>query len=189
MLQPLNNSIDAASTFSVFPCSSAEATVHLTGPRDGEEPGIVVGKLSTSADIFDSVNGAITLAKKYLGTTDIAYYDPPAYDRGITSPFSQLGFCTWSSIGENIRPTAETLRQLVESLKSSEIPIGSFIIDDGWQDIRPPHIRHGHHREGDTMRGLWGFDIRAGMNASFKDTVSIIKEGLDSVENVGVWMA
>ncbi|KAK9257567.1 hypothetical protein V1519DRAFT_434240, partial [Lipomyces tetrasporus] len=39
------------------------------------------------------------------------------------------------------------------------------------------------------MRGLWGFDIWAGMNASFKDTVSIIKEGLDSVENVGVWMA
>ncbi|KAK9235018.1 glycoside hydrolase superfamily [Lipomyces kononenkoae] len=200
MLQPVNHSIDPASTLSVFPCSSAEATVHLTGPRDGEEPGIyarvrrtkgsavakvyVVGQLATSADVFDSVNGAITLAKKYLGTTDITYYDPPAYDRGIISPFSQLGFCTWSSIGEHIRPTAEKLRNLVKSLKSAGIPIGSFIIDDGWQDTR-----HGYNGPGEKMRGLWGFDIWAGMDASFKDTVSIIKDGLDSVENVGVWMA
>ncbi|KAK9241559.1 hypothetical protein V1506DRAFT_525321, partial [Lipomyces tetrasporus] len=110
MLQPLDHSIDLASTFSVFPCSSAEATVHLTGPRDGEEPGIyarvrrtkadavakiyVVGKLSTSVDVFASVNGAINLAKKYLGSFDVAYYDPPAHDRGLISPFIQLGFCT-----------------------------------------------------------------------------------------------
>ncbi|KAK9241870.1 glycoside hydrolase superfamily [Lipomyces tetrasporus] len=197
MLQPVNHSIDPASTFSVFPCSSAEATVHLTGPRDGEEPGIyarvrrtkpdavakvyVVGKLSTSADVFESVNGAITLAKNHLGTADVDYYEPPAYDRGLISPFSRLGFCTWSSIGENIRPTSEKLRKLVDSLKSAEIPIGSFIIDDGWQDTR-----HGYNQNN---RGLWGFDVWAGMDASFKDTVSIIKEGLDLVENVGVWIA
>ncbi|KAK9366856.1 glycoside hydrolase superfamily [Lipomyces kononenkoae] len=200
MLQPLNHSIDPASTFSVFPCSSSEATVHITGPRNDEEPGIyarvrrtkanavakvyVVGKLSTSADGYESVNGAIKLAKKFLGTAEVAYHDPPAFDRGLISPFSQLGFCTWSSIGEGVRPTAEKLRHLVESLKAAEIPIGSFIIDDGWQDIR-----HGYNGPGEHMRGLWGFDIWDGMDASFKETVSIITDGLDSVENVGVWMA
>ncbi|KAK9327601.1 glycoside hydrolase superfamily [Lipomyces starkeyi] len=200
MLQPLNHSIDPASTFSVFPCSSAEATVHLTGPSDAEEPGIyarvrrtkadavakiyVVGKLSTSADVFASVNGAINLAKKYLGTSDLAYYDPPAHDRSLISPFNQLGFCTWSSIGEHIRPTGEKLRKLVKSLKSAEIPVGSFIIDDGWQDTR-----HGYNGPGEKMRGLWSFDVWDGMDVSFKETVSIVKEGLDTVENVGVWMA
>ncbi|KAK9243148.1 raffinose synthase or seed imbibition protein Sip1-domain-containing protein [Lipomyces tetrasporus] len=199
MLQPVNHSIGPASTLSVFPCSSAEATVHLTGAHEGEEPGIyarvrrikadaaakvyIVGKLSTSADVFDSVDGAIYMAKTYLGTTDVAFYDPPANDRGHISPFNQLGFCTWSSIGEHIRPTGEKLRKLVKSLNSAEIPVGSFIIDDGWQDVR-----HGYNGPGEKMRGLWSFDVWDGMDASFQETVSIVKEKLDTVENVGVWM-
>ncbi|KAK9320906.1 glycoside hydrolase superfamily [Lipomyces orientalis] len=188
MLQPVNHSIDPASTLSVFPCSSAEATVHLTSSREGEEPGIyarvrrtkadaaakvyIVGKLSTSADVFDSVEGAIYMAKKYLGTIDVAFYDPPADDQGHISPFNHL-----------VSVHGEKLRKLVNSLKSAEIPIGSFIIDDGWQDVR-----HGFNGPGAKIRGLWSFDVWDGMDASFQETVSIVKEKLDTVENVGVWM-
>ncbi|KAK9312212.1 glycoside hydrolase superfamily [Lipomyces starkeyi] len=198
LLQPVSPTIDPASTFCVFPCSSAKATVSLSAALDEEEPGVyarvrrvkadraaevyVVGKMSTNADVFDSVDGAIDIAKKCLGTADMPYVFPPSEDRGPVWPFNQLGFCTWESIGENIRPTRVKLEKLMQSLKSAQIPIGSFIIDDGWQDIRSD-------MNGTTkMRGLWSLDVWDGMDASFKETVAIVKEGLPTVENVGVWM-
>ncbi|KAK9243100.1 glycoside hydrolase superfamily [Lipomyces tetrasporus] len=199
LMQPVNPTIDPSSSFCIFPCSSADAIVHLSGARDGEEPGVyarvrrvnagqvaakvyVVGKISANEDVYGSVDGALSLAKTHLGVADVAFVSPPAQDRSTLSPFNQLGFCTWSSIGENVRPTRAKLEKLVQSLKSAKIPISSFIIDDGWQDIRS-----GMNGMAE-MRGLWGFDVWDGMDASFKETVSIIKEGLPTVENVGVWM-
>ncbi|KAK9321600.1 glycoside hydrolase superfamily [Lipomyces orientalis] len=199
LLQPVNPTIDPSSSFCIFPCSSPDAIVHLSGARDGEEPGVyararrinagqvaakvyVVGKITTNENAYGSVDDAIGLAKTHLGMADVQFVSPPAQDRGTLSPFNQLGFCTWSSIGENVRPTRAKLEKLVQSLKSAEIPVSSFIIDDGWQDIRS-----GMNGMAET-RGLWGFDVWDGMGASFKETVSLIKEGLPTVENVGVWM-
>ncbi|KAK9237500.1 glycoside hydrolase superfamily [Lipomyces kononenkoae] len=198
LLQPVNSSIDPSSTFCVFPCSSAKATVSLSAARDVEEPGVyarvrrvkpggtaevyVVGKTTTNADPFNSLDGAIGIAKRCLGTTNIPYVFPPSEDRGTVWPFEELGFCTWESIGENIRPTRVKLEKLMQSLKRAQIPIGSFIIDDGWQDIRS------EKNETATTRQLWSLDVWDGMDATFKDTVAIIKEGLSTVENVGVWM-
>ncbi|KAK9313098.1 glycoside hydrolase superfamily [Lipomyces starkeyi] len=199
LLQPVNSTIDPASSFCVYPCSTAEATVHMTSARDGEEPNTVyarvrrtkadctakvyiVAKITTSADVFESIDGAIGMAKEYLGTSNLRYQMPPTHDRGTLWPHSQLGFCTWSSIGEYVRPTNENLDRLVKSLKDADLPIGSFIIDDGWQDIRA-----GMNGIPET-KGLWSFDIWDGMNISFRETVDIIKRGLPTVENVGVWM-
>ncbi|KAK9365192.1 raffinose synthase or seed imbibition protein Sip1-domain-containing protein [Lipomyces kononenkoae] len=198
LLQPVSPTIDPASTFCVFPCSSAKATVSLSAARDEEEAGVyarvrrvkpggtaevyIVGKMSTSADAFHSLDGAIGIAKNCLGTTDVSYVFPPSEDKGTVWPFKELGFCTWESIGENMRPTRVKLEKLMQSLKRAQIPIGSFIIDDGWQDIRSDK------NETAKMRRLWSFDVWDGMDASFKETVEIIKNGLPTVENVGVWM-
>ncbi|KAJ8103412.1 glycoside hydrolase superfamily [Lipomyces tetrasporus] len=199
LLQPVNPAIDPSASFCIFPCSSSHAIVHVSGARDGEEPGVyarvrrinagqaaakvyVVGKITANEDVYASVDAAVGLAKTHLGMAAVPFVDPPAQDRGTLSPFNQLGFCTWSSIGENVRPTRAKLEKLVQSLKSAQIPVSSFIIDDGWQDIRS-----GMNGIAAT-RGLWSFDVWDGMDASFKETVSIIKEGLPTVENVGVWM-
>ncbi|KAK9244182.1 glycoside hydrolase superfamily [Lipomyces tetrasporus] len=199
LLQPVNPTVDPASSFCVYPCSTAEATVHLSSAREGEQPDTVyarvrrakadctakvyiVGKITTRADVFESIDGAIAMAKEYLGTSKLAYQMPPAHDRGTLWPHSQLGFCTWSSIGEYVRPTNKNMDQLVKSLKDADIPIGSFIIDDGWQDIRA-----GMNGIPETT-GLWSFDIWDGMNISFRETVDMIKQGIPTVENVGVWM-
>ncbi|KAK9235257.1 glycoside hydrolase superfamily [Lipomyces kononenkoae] len=199
LLQPVNPAIDPASSFCIYPCSSGEATVHLTSSRDGEKPNTVyarvrrtkadciakvyiVGKVTTRADVFESMDGAIGMAKEYLGTSNLVYEMPPSHDRGTLWPHSQLGFCTWSSIGEYVRPTNENLERLVQSLKDADLPIGSFIIDDGWQDIRK-----GMNGIPETT-GLWSFEIWDGMNISFRETVDLIKRTIPTVENVGVWM-
>ncbi|KAK9366878.1 glycoside hydrolase superfamily [Lipomyces kononenkoae] len=199
LLKPVNLTIDPASSFCIYPCSSAEATVHLTSSRDGETPNTVyarvrrtkadctakvyiVGKITTRADVFESIDGAIGMAKKYLGTSNLVYEMPPAHDRGSLWPHNELGFCTWSSIGEDIRPTSENLDRLVRSLREADLPIGSFIIDDGWQDIRA-----GMNGIPET-KGLWSFDMWDGMNMAFSEAVDLIKGTIPTVENVGVWM-
>ncbi|KAK9387132.1 hypothetical protein V1515DRAFT_615767 [Lipomyces mesembrius] len=167
LLQPVNSTIDPASSFCVYPCSTAEATVHMTSARDGEEPNTVYARVRrTTADCTAKVY------VQYLGTSDLVYEMPPTHDRGTLWPHSQLGFCTWSSIGEYVRPTNENLDRLVTSLKDMDLPIGSFITDDGWQDIRA-----GMNGIPEST-GLWSFDIRDGMNISFRETVDIIKRGL-----------
>ncbi|KAK9350082.1 glycoside hydrolase superfamily [Lipomyces doorenjongii] len=198
LLQPTNHVIDPATSFCIFPCSSAGATVNLSASRHGEDPGVyarvrrvkaggvvkayVVGKMTANANVFNAVDGAIDLAKKKLGTSGISYVLPPNNGKGTPWPFSQLSFCTWSSIGENIRPTRTKLEKLVQSLKTAQIPVGSFLIDDGWQDIRS-----GMNGVVES-RGLWSFDVWDGMDCSLKESVSIVKDGLPTVENVGVWM-
>ncbi|KAK9244243.1 hypothetical protein V1506DRAFT_335100 [Lipomyces tetrasporus] len=178
LLQPMNQAIDPASIFAVFPCSSTQTIVHFSGARDGEERGVyarvrrikpggvakvyIVGKISTSGNIFDALDGAITLAKKDMGSAETSFVLPPAHDRSTPSPFNQLGFCTWSSIGERIRPTREKIEKLVQSLQSAQISIGSFTIDDGWQDIRS-----GMNGTQNT-HGLFGFDDWDGMGCFFE---------------------
>ncbi|KAJ8096985.1 hypothetical protein POJ06DRAFT_283641 [Lipomyces tetrasporus] len=165
LLQSVNPTVDPASTFCVFPCSSAKATVSLSAARDLEEPGVYARvrrvKAGGTAEVY-----VVGKTQKCLGTTNISYVFPPSEDRGTVWPFEELGFCTWESIGENIRPTRVKLEKLMQSIDELKFQLN----------------------ETTTMRQLWSLDVWDGMDASFKDTVAIIKEGLSTVENVGVWM-
>lgn len=80
-------------------------------------------------------------------------------------------------------PTKQNMEDLVASIANDKLPIGAFIIDDGWQDIR--HNGSG----GPDNQGLWGFGAYEGLGGSLKETVGNIKEKLPTVKDVGVWMS
>ncbi|WWC58162.1 uncharacterized protein I303_100698 [Kwoniella dejecticola CBS 10117] len=76
--------------------------------------------------------------------------------------------------GERARPTKDNLLSLIPS--PDEIPIKSFLIDDGWQDtiVNP------------VDRRLVSFAPWDGFGGPLKDVVSAIKA--KGVEKVGVWL-
>lgn len=180
----------------VFAASSRDAFVTLTGPRDQERPGVyarvrrvgasdtdvrvhVTGRLTASAGEKTAIRGAVQLARQKYGLP------PASFDvASATSPFDRLGFCTWSSIGEDVPLTKANMSDLVRRLKkdAAAVPVGSLVIDDGWQDIR--HGLNGHPK----ARGLWEFDTWEGMGCSLAELVALVKSELPSVKDVGVWM-
>ncbi|OZJ02478.1 hypothetical protein BZG36_05143 [Bifiguratus adelaidae] len=193
LLRPTNAEIDPSSVLAVFPASSQEAFVHLSASRNGEPPGVyarvrrvnkagrikvyVTGKLSVHSGTTTAIRGAIDVARaKYGFSTD------PFVQESDQSPFDRLGFCTWSSIGENVPLTIDLMDNLVQLLRRDNVPISSFIIDDGWQDIR-----YGYNGTEKT-RGLWSFGTWSGMKSNLSETVSLIKNTLPTVRDVGVWM-
>ena len=180
----------------VFAASSRDAFVTLSGPRGDEQPGVyarvrrvgspgsevkvhVTGRLTTHLGETTAIRDAVQHARVQYGLAPAEFQPAPG-----VSPFDRLGFCTWSSIGENVLLTKENMGDLISRLKKDavHVPLGSFIIDDGWQDIR--HGLNGHP----DARGLWGFDAYEGMGCSLKDLVTLIKTELPSVKEVGVWM-
>ncbi|KAJ5459957.1 uncharacterized protein N7458_001509 [Penicillium daleae] len=180
----------------VFPASSNDAFVTLTGPRDNEAPGVyarvrrvgavgkdiavhVTGSLKARKGEETAIHDAVQLARRLYGLTPTRFEVTAG-----KSPFDRLGFCTWSSIGENVPLNKTNMTELTQLLKKDAkyVPVGSFIIDDGWQDIR--HGLNGHPN----ARGLWSFDTWDGMGCSLADLVAMIKTELTSVKEVGVWM-
>lgn len=185
-----------ASVLAVFPASSRDAFVTLTGARGDEIPGVyarvrrivamgkeitvhVTGCKKASKGERSAIHGAIQHARRLFGLAPAQFTKTPG-----TSPFDRLGFCTWSSIGENVPLNLRNMTELVQLLKKDcrDVPIGTFIIDDGWQDIR--RGRNGHA----DARGLWSFDTWDGMGCTLTELVTMVKTELASVTDVGVWM-
>ncbi|PMD33381.1 glycoside hydrolase family 36 protein [Hyaloscypha variabilis F] len=193
LLRPKNPKIDPKSVLAVFPASPPEAFVHLSAARVGEAPGVYIrarrvkiggrivcyvgAKLTIHNGERNAIRGAIDVARKKYG-----YSTAPFTQEGGHSPFDRLGFCTWSSIGEDVPLTLNLMDDLVHKLAKFNVPVGTFIIDDGWQDIR--YGLNGSEK----TRGLWSFDTWGHMNSPLSDVVSLIKKTLPTVEDVGVWM-
>ncbi|KAK9452713.1 glycoside hydrolase superfamily [Dipodascopsis uninucleata] len=198
LLQPLSADIDPSSTLAVFPCSTTGAFVTLSGGKDEYDSAVyahvqratsegkvtvhVCGTIATNANVYESIDGVIELAKSKIGTSNVKFYYPDLYENGKITPFNQIGFCTWSSIGEHVPITYKNFNLALDSLKSTGIPLGTFIIDDGWQDIRAGPNNEFY------IRGLYGFDTRDDLGCSLEKMVSLVKEKLPTVINVGVWM-
>jgi hypothetical protein len=195
LLRPTNPEIDLRSVLAVFPASTAEAFVTLRGSRNGETPGIyarvrrvknggtikvhVTGKLKIQKGSTTAISDAVAIARqKYGHSARIPFVQE---ERGET-PFDRLGFCTWSSIGENIPLTYDLMENLVKLLNRDKMPIGTFLIDDGWQDIR-----YGHNGA-PKARGLWDFGTWSGMQSSLADNITLVRENLPTVKDIGVWM-
>ena len=193
LLHPTNINIDSNSVLAVFPASTQEIFVTLSGARDGETPGIYARarRVKRGDKIRTHVGGKLTVHKGKItaikGAIDVVCAEQGLPGTSFTkhegeSPFVRLGFCTWSSIGENVPLTLDLMDNLVQLLAKNEIPIGTFIIDDGWQDIR--YGVNGHEK----ARGLWDFGTWDVMKAPLSDVVSLIKKTLPTVKDVGVWM-
>ena len=196
LLQPITDKINPTSTLCIYPCSSGDLFINITGARGGEEEGIYVRarratteqkKISayvTFKTTFDkksmeAVQGAIELAKDAYGISSMNYIEARPRNYNF---YDRMGFCTWSSIGEGVMLTRENIGDLITTLQKENLPVGSFIIDDGWQNIEQDH------NGAVGSRGLYGFDSWAGMNGTLKDIVSLIKDGLPTIKDVGVWM-
>lgn len=193
LLHPTSAKINPKSVLAVFPASPAEAFVHLSAARDGEAPGVyarvrrvneggkvvsyIAGKLTVHKGELKAIQGAIDVAREKYG-----YSSAPFSQESGHSPFDALGFCTWSSIGEDVPLTTDLIDDLVHKLAKFNVPIGTFIIDDGWQDIR--YGLNGSEK----TRGLWSFDSWEHMNSPLSDVVSLVKNTLPTVKDVGVWM-
>lgn len=123
----------------VYPVSSDSATCHLAAGEtlsvevrrcaSGAGRGaVVVSRSREPKDVGDLVRAAIARARKWAG----AVRDPkPMPD---DSPLNGVGFCTWSSLGESNHVTRAQLSALLTELKNAEIPVQTFVIDDGWLD-------------------------------------------------------
>jgi hypothetical protein len=85
------------------------------------------------------------------------------------------------------RPTIHNLTSLCQSLRSSQIPIESFLIDAGWQSTNSyPDTGNGG---ADTIqRKLVAFEPYDGLGGSLEEVVGMIKRELPCVKDVGVWM-
>jgi len=94
-----------------------------------------------------------------------------------------LAYISRSSLGEFVLPTKTNMEGLIDSLERASLPIGTFIIDDGWQDVCK------NYDGGPDNECLWSFDAYAGLSGSLKETVETIKARLPTVKNVGVWMS
>jgi hypothetical protein len=194
LLHPANVNVDSNSVLAVFPASTQEVFLNLSGARDGESPGVyararrvkrggkikthVAGKLTVHQSKVTAIKDAIDIvcAKQGIpGTSSFKKFEGE-------SPFDRLGFCTWSSIGENVPLTLDLMVNLVQLLAKDQIPIGTFIIDDGWQDIR-----YGVNGD-EKSRGLWDFGTWEVMNAQLSEVVALVKKTLPTVKDVGVWM-
>lgn len=194
LLRPKTTDIDPESVLAVFPASSEHAFVTLSNSRNGDPPGIyarvrrikkgggikiyVTGKLLVENNTTSALPGAVQIAREKYGLP----VDIPFIEDSTGSPFDRLGFCTWSSIGENVPLSYDLMENLVKLLHRDGVKVGTFLIDDGWQDIR-----YGHNGE-PMARGLWSFETWAGMNSSLADNVALIKKYLPTVKDFGVWM-
>ncbi|KAJ9109313.1 hypothetical protein QFC21_000642 [Naganishia friedmannii] len=108
-----------------------------------------------------------------------------------TSPLQGLGFCTWSSIGEGVKPTTENLTNLLTSLSKANLPIQSFMLDDGWLSTRhyidsDDGTEHGGNEGWNAA--LWAFEAAPELGTSIGGVVQLVKQHLPSVKDVGVWM-
>ncbi|KAF8850839.1 glycoside hydrolase [Acephala macrosclerotiorum] len=193
LLRPKIPEIDPKSVLAVFPASPPGAFVHLSAARLGEAPGVYIrarrvkkcgrivsyvgAKLTVHNGELSAIRGAIDVARKKYG-----YSTAPFTRETGHSPFDHLGFCTWSSIGEDVPLTLDLMDDLVHKLAKFNVPVGTFIIDDGWQDIR--YGLNGSEK----TRGLWSFDTWEHMRSPLSDVVCLIKKTLPTVEDVGVWM-
>jgi hypothetical protein len=193
LLHPTKTNIDPNSVLAVFPASTQEVFLTLSGARDGEAPGVyararrvkrgskvtayVGGKLTVDKGKDTAIKGAMNVVRAKQGLPEASFKKLEG-----ESPFDRLGFCTWSSIGENVPLTLDLMDNLVQLLAKDQTPIGTFIIDDGWQDIR--YGVNGAEKS----RGLWDFGTWEVMNAQLSEVVALVKKTLPTVKDIGVWM-
>ncbi|OCF30520.1 hypothetical protein I316_07848 [Kwoniella heveanensis BCC8398] len=203
----------------VYPVSTETALVNIVRSDDGLRTQIrragqidaqaiaalVVGT-AMSASVVDSLMAAIVdEARAYIKGVSSDELEKFSEDRA-GSLLDGVGFCTWSSLGEDIHPNQENMSELLTSLIEHNMPIQSFILDDGWHnqktyasgDASPYRCKTGPEDMRGTwqLRGLYDFDAHARLGENgVKKVVEEAKrrfgqqDGVKGEVNVGVWLA
>lgn len=169
----------------LYPVSSETATCHLSvsggkwqanvrRSSDSSGRGAVIECRSPNAKHLNRlVSSAIKRARVWAGAK------PDHTPLSADNPLMRLGFCTWSVLGETNHVTREKFSSLLKELSAAEIPVQSFIIDDGWLDQR--------------KRRLWSFYANEAFG-DLRDAVALVKETFGRNPavgscDVGVWLA
>ncbi|OWZ61184.1 hypothetical protein AYX15_06595 [Cryptococcus neoformans] len=166
---------------------------------------VVIGTASDASQLNALIGDVVRTARGWL-------LDVPAKEVVDFKPFPSggpldgVGFCTWSSLGEDIRPDRENMSGLFNALMDHNLPIQSFILDDGWLnqktyekgDSSPFLSTTGPEEERGTwqLRGLYDFDAWSGLgHDGIKMIVDEAKtrfskiDGVKDTIQVGVWMS
>lgn len=203
---------DGADCLCIYPVSSTTAICCLERGTDPAKPLNVKVRSATAGDgkaavvivrggVQDAASlpaAAVAAARQWLFNGQPVPFKP--YPRG---PFEGLGCCTWSSLGEDVHPTESNLADLVDKYVAAEIPIQSFIIDDGWQNQRTfaRGDASGFNDYWDRQekgkwqrRGLWDFNAHPDLGAGgLAGAVKMIQNKFATVDgtghtDVGVWI-
>ncbi|WVQ62683.1 uncharacterized protein L199_000831 [Kwoniella botswanensis] len=182
----LLKSNDESSTLVVYPVSTLNVN-HVLLVEDGQIKSNINRVIPTSKEekvwvvCYEaigpieerrSVRKVIDIARDLVGSTTRADEVKKKKD----DLWDGLGICTWESFfdedGKRIRPT----KDLLLSLNPSDLPIKTFLIDDGWQDTL----------SSSTHRRLTSFKPYEDFGGTLKEVVAAIKGR--GVEKVGVWL-
>ncbi|KAL1405937.1 hypothetical protein Q8F55_007619 [Vanrija albida] len=183
----------------VYPASSRGALCHIRKHWDGgltlsacvrvvsstaDPIGAVVMTASKNpAALLELVDSAVTVGREWASNAALQPFTSP-----LPGPLDGVGFCTWSSLGEGKRPTLANVSALVDDLVAHDIPVQTFIIDDGWQNqrtwVRAPAGEDTPENEG---RGLWDFGSHPELGeGGLAAMVKVVKGRLSKVSSVGV---
>jgi raffinose synthase len=95
----------------------------------------------------------------------------PRADKPFPALFERLGWCSWNAWGHRV--DAEKLIASARSLTTAGVPVGFFLVDDGWLTLRermlagfdadPAGFPGGLAGLADGLRGELGDDVRLGV--------------------------
>lgn len=60
-------------------------------------------------------------------------------DKPFPPLFDRLGWCSWNAYGHGV--TADKLQASARSLRAAGVPVGWFLVDDGWLEVRGRMLR------------------------------------------------
>ena len=165
----------------------------------------VSSKAGSEPEPWRLIQRCVEIGRQWLHQLQGRTYQPANLTDTEGGPLNHLSFCTWTSLGESesisfirwysfadsrisaTRPTLQNLTSLCRSIRSSCLPIQSFLIDAGWQSINSEPDT-GNIGADTIRRKLMAFEPYNGLGASLQELVGMIKRELPTVQDVGVWM-
>ena len=127
---------------------------------------IPLGIIATGRDPYQLVKDAFKAAREASGLAFNLREEKPLPDI-----FKYFGWCSWNAFGQAVK--ADDLLAMARDMQERSVPVGYFLIDDGWQSVRDAK--------------LTGFDANA---EKFPGGLAAVASRLKSefgVKHVGVW--
>lgn len=153
-------------------CGTAEGvrislSSNKANQRKIRDTAIIYGQ---GSDPYDVIERAVKLALK-LTMKNLK----PRKEKKFPSVFTNIGWCTWDSLGQEV--SEEAILAKMDEFKEKDIKIPWVLIDDGWSFVDKEHM---------TLKGLDADPVK--FPNGIAGTVKILKEKYH-VLYVGVWQA
>jgi len=125
---------------------------------------IPLGIIGTGRDPYALVKDVFRAAKEAMGGA-FALRE----EKQLPEIFRYFGWCSWNAFGHNV--SADNVVSMARQMREAEVPVGYFLIDDGWQQT--------HDKK------LTGFDANDKFPGGLAQTVRQLRE--EGIRHVGVW--